>query len=146
MAEKIPAWKMVVYYGTAGSAATTLINANVVDVDPGGADFDFVDLPTRGDGATMPQKDELPVCKNSLPKFSMVYHDTDSHMAALLAAAKADPPVGKAIKMLRKLSGAVEFNGDCWLKYSSPGGLKEGQIVEFECHPTSAYGRAWAQS
>lgn len=143
MSRKLAGWQAVVYYGTAGSAAATLISANVVDVDAG-QDFEYVDQPTRGDGTTLPQTDEQPVLRKAAPKFSMEYHDTDTHMVALLAAAKAEPPVGKAFKILRKLSGEVEFDGDAFIKYSSAGPLKEGQLVEFELHPTSAYGRNWS--
>jgi hypothetical protein len=141
MAKKRKGHEMIVYYGTAGSTAATQISANVVDVDPGGADFDFVDLPARGDGSALPLMDEYPVKKNSQPTFSMIYHDSDAAMTALLAAADANPPVGKAFKILRIASGEVAFDGDCWIKYSSPGQLAEGQTVEFELHPTSAYGR-----
>jgi len=141
MAKKRKGHEMVVYYGTAGSTASTQIDDNVVDVDPGGADFDFVDMPSRGDGSAVPQMDEYPVKKNSQPSFSMTYHDGDTHMTALLAAADANPPVGKAFKFLRVASGEVAFDGDCWIKYSSPGPLSDGQTVEFELHPTSAYAR-----
>ena len=141
MAKKRKGHEMVVYYGTAGSLASTHIDDNVVDVDPGGADFDFVDLPDRGDGTTVPQMDEYPVKKNSQPTFSMIYHDSDNNMTALLATADANPPVGKAFRFLRVASGEVAFDGDCWIKYSSPGAIAEGQTVEFELHPTSAYGR-----
>jgi len=143
MSKKRKGHEMVIYYGTAGSEADTQIDANVVDVDPGGADFDFVDLPSRGDGSALPLIDEYPVKKNSQPTFSMVYHDGDSHMTALLATADANPPVGKAFKFLRVASGEKCFDGDCWIKYSSPGTISEGQTVEFELHPTSAYGRSF---
>lgn len=141
MAKKRKGHEFVIYYGVAGSTALTQIDDNVVDVDPGGADFDFVDLPDRGDGTTVPQMDEYPVKKNSQPTFSMIYHDSDANMTALLAAADANPPVGKAFKYQRITAGEVAFDGDCWIKYSSPGPLAEGQTVEFELHPTSAYGR-----
>lgn len=143
MSKKRKGHEMIVYYGTAGSTAATHIDANVVDVDPGGADFDFVDLPSRGDGTALPLMDEYPVKKNSQPTFSMIYHDGDSHMTALLAAADANPPVGKAFKVLRVASGEVAFDGDCWIKYSSAGAIADGQTVEFELHPTSAYGRSF---
>jgi hypothetical protein len=141
MAKKRKGHEMVVYYGTAGSTASTQIDANVVDADPGGADFDFVDLPDRGDGSALPLMDEYPVKKNTQPSFSMIYHDSDANMTALLAAADANPPVGKAFKYLRVASGEVAFDGDCWIKYSSAGAISEGQTVEFELHPTSAYAR-----
>jgi len=141
MAKKRKGHEMVVYYGTAGSTATTKITPNVVDADPGGADFDYVDLPSRGDGTGIPVIDEYPVKKNSQPTFSMIYYDGDAHVTAILAAADANPPVGLAFMFERTLSGEVAFDGDCWIKYSSPGAIADGQTIEFELHPTSAYGR-----
>jgi hypothetical protein len=144
MAKKRAAWEFMVYYGAAGSTAATLIPANVVDVDPGGNQDEYVDLPTRGDGATMPQQDEYPVKAACTPKVSMVYHDGDTHMAALLAAADASPRVGKALKIIRHSGGVTCRDGDFWIRYTTPGPIAEGQVVEFEFHPTSAYGRAWS--
>lgn len=143
MAQKLEGWKSVVYYGTAGSAAGTLISANVTDVDMGGADLQFVDLPSRGDGSTIPQKDEYPVKDDITPKFTMVYHDTDTHMANLLSYAKARTL--KAYKIMRKLAGEVEFNGDGYLSYTSPGAIAEGQPVEFTIHPNAQL-RAWTRA
>jgi len=142
MAEKVPGWKMVVYRGAAGTQAATLIDANIDSVDGGAGDFDFVDLPTRGDGVTIPQTDEQPVKRKSAPKFTMIYHDTDAHMAALLAAPNADPPVPLAFLFKRKLGGQVLFDGDAYIKYSSAGAIAEGQPVEFELHPTAGL-RPW---
>ncbi len=141
MAKKRKGHEMVVYYGTAGTTAATKITPNVVDVDPGGADFDFVDLPARGDGTALPVMDEYPVKKNSQPTFTMVYKDGDANVDYLLAAADSNPPLGRAFKFERIVSGEVAFDGDCWIKYSSPGAIADGQTVEFELHPTSAYGR-----
>lgn len=143
MAKKRMGHEMAVYYGTAGTTATTQIDKHLIDADPGGADFDFVDLPDRGDGSGLPHMDEYPVKKNIAPTFSMVYEDSETHITALLAAADANPPTGKAIKFERTVSGEVAFDGDCWLKYSSPGAIGDGQTVEFECHPTEAYGRTF---
>jgi hypothetical protein len=141
MAKKRVGHEMAVYRGAAGSTAATLITPNVVDVDPGGADFDFVDVPTRGPGTGIPHMDEIPVKKNSQPTFSMIYKDGDAHIDAILATADADPPVGLAFKFVRIVGGELAFDGDCWVKYSSPGAIADGQTVEFELHPTSAYGR-----
>lgn len=141
MAKKRSGYEMAVYRDAAGVTATTLITPNVVDVDPGGGDFDFVDRPTRGSGATIPKMDEAPVKKNSQPTFSMVYKDGDAHVDALLATADADPPVGLAFKFVRIVGGEVAFDGDCYVKYSSPGAIADGQTIEFELHPTSDYGR-----
>lgn len=141
MAKKRKGHEIMVYYGTAGSTAATHISANVTDVDPGIGGFDWVDRPDRGDGTGLPQQDEQPVKRNFAPVFSMEYHDGDTHCAALLAAADADPPVGKAFKMVRYSGGATIIDDDFYIEYSAPGPLAEGQVVEFTLHRTSDYGR-----
>ena len=141
MAKKRMGHEMTVYYGTAGTTASTLISKHVIDVDPGGADFDYVDVTDRGNGAVIPQIDEYPVKKNIAPTFSMVYEDGETFITYLLAAADSNPPLGRAFMFERTVSGECAFDGDCWIKYSSPGGISDGQIVEFELHPTEAYGR-----
>ena len=142
MAKKRAGWEMLVYYGTAGSAAATHISANVTDVDPGVGGWEFSDNPDRGDGTKVPGQDEMPVKRTYAPKFSMVYKDGDTHMAALLAAADANPPVGKSFKFLRYTGGAALADLDFYIGYTSPGPIGDGQVVEFELHPTSDYGRA----
>ena len=142
MARKLPGWMFVVYRGAVGSQAATLIDANIENVDGGGGDFDFVDLPTRGDGVTIPQTDEQPVQRKAAPKFTMIYHDTDAHIAALFAAADATTPVPLAFLIRRKIGGKILFDGDAFVKYSSAGAIKEGQPVEFELHPNCDL-RAW---
>jgi len=141
MAKKRVGHEMTVYYGVAGNTAATKIDTHLVDADPGGGDFDFVDLPDRGDGTGIPHMDEYPVKKNSQPTFSMIYEDSEAHITELLSRADADPPVGLAFMFERTNGGEVAFDGDCWIKYSSPGAIADGQTVEFELHPTSAYGR-----
>ena len=142
MAKKRAGWEMMVYYGTAGSTAATHISANVTDVDPGVGGWEYSDNPDRGDGTKVPGQDEMPVKRTYAPTFSMVYKDGDTHMAALLAAADANPPVGKAFKIIRYSGGATVLDGDFYINYSSPGPIGDGQVVEFELHPTSDYGRA----
>ncbi len=142
MAKKRVGHEMTIYRGPAdGTVADVLITPNVVDIDPGGGSHDYVDLPGRGNGTTIPKMDEYPVKKNSAPTFSMVYKDGDTHVNALLATADADPPVGLAFMIERTLSGEKAFDGDCWVDYSSPGPIADGQTIEFTLHPTSAYGR-----
>lgn len=142
MAKKRAGWEMMVYYGTAGSTAATHISANVTDVDPGVGGWEYSDNPDRGDGTKVPSQDEMPVKRTYAPTFSMIYKDGDTHMAALLAAADANPPVGKAFKIIRHSGGATVLDGDFYINYSSPGPIGDGQVVEFELHPTSDYGRA----
>lgn len=143
MAKNRAGHEMLVKYGVAGSTAGTHIDVNVTDVDPGIGGWEFSDNPQRGDGTKVPAQDEMPVKRTyGPPKFSMIYKDSETHVTALLAAADANPPVGKAIAFYRYTGGAAIFDKDCYLTYTSPGPIGDGQIIEFECHPTSAYGRA----
>jgi hypothetical protein len=142
MAKNRAGHEMRVKYGAAGSTAGTHINVNVTDVDPGIGGWEFSDNPQRGDGTKVPAEDNMPVKRTyGPPKFSMIYKDGETHVTALLAAADANPPVGKAIVFERYSGGAAVFDKDCYLTYTSPGPIADGQIIEFECKPTSAYGR-----
>jgi len=141
MAKKRKGHEFQVWYGTAGSTADTQIDANVVDIDPGIGQADYVDMPTRGDGSEIPEQDERPVKINYAPTFSMVYKDGDANMVALLAAADANPKVGKAFTFIRYDGGSAIVDKDFYIDYASPGNIADGQTVEFTLHRTSDYGR-----
>lgn len=141
MAKKRKGHEIEVRYGTAGTTGSTQITPNLIDADPGIGGHDYVDRPTRGSGSGIPCQDEQPVKKKAEPKFSLEYHDGDTHCAALIAAADANPPVGKAIAMRRYNGGTDVLDIDCYLEYSCPGPIGEGQKIEFTCHPTTDYGR-----
>ncbi len=142
MAKKRAGWERMVYRGTAGTTAATLITPNVVDIGMSNP-VEFVESTTRGGGTTLPKKTEQAVALAKVPgPIVMHYHDTDTHMAALLVAADAGTPL--AIKIVRINGGSTEFDGDCYLEYDSPGGLKEGMQVTFTLHPTDDAGRDWS--
>lgn len=135
MAKKRAGWERMIYRGTAGSTAATLITPNVVDIGMS-APTEFVENTTRGAGTSLPKKSEMPVALSKVPgPLVMEYHDTDAHMAALLVAADAGTTI--AIKVVRINGGSTEFDGDVYLEYDSPGGLKEGMQVTFTMHPTT---------
>lgn len=140
MAKKRASWEMLVLHGPAGSIATTAISANVTDVDPGVGQWEFADNPDRGDGTTVPVEDNMPVKRTYNPTFSMIYKDGDANMVALLAAADANPPVGKAFVFKRYTGGAAIVDDDFYITYKSPGPLGDGQKVDFELKRTSDYG------
>jgi hypothetical protein len=132
---KQPAWKRVIYRGTAGSKAATLITPNVVDIGLGG-DPERAETTTRGNGATVPKKGEMIVCLARTPgPFSMIYDPDDTHFAAIVTAANAGTPLAFTIK--KSLTGTVEFDGDCTIGHDAPGGLKDGMIVTFTLVPTT---------
>ena len=143
MAKERAGHEMLVYYGTAGSTAATQINVNLTDVDPGVGGWEFSDNPQRGDGTKVPGEDNMPVKQTyGPPKFSMKYKDSETHVVALLAAADANPPVGKAFVFKRYTGGAAIIDKDFYITYTSPGPIGDGQIIEFELKVTSQYGRA----
>jgi hypothetical protein len=138
---KESAWKRVIYRGTAGSAAGTLITPNVVDIGMG-REPERTETTSRGNGSAVPKKTEMVVCMVATPgPFSMIYDAADTHMAALLAAAAAGTPLAFLIKA--SLTGATEFDGDCTIGFDAPGGLKDGKVVTFTLAPTDEAGRDW---
>jgi len=141
MAKKRAGWERMLYRGTAGSTASTSVDDNVVDIniDTGP---EFNEHTDRGAGTNLPKKTEQPVALaiNNLT-FSMIYKDSDANMAAFLVASRTGAAI--AIKIVRYSGGETEFDGDCYLEDSSPGGLKDGMVVEFTGHPTDDEGRDW---
>jgi hypothetical protein len=132
----------MIYRGTAGSTAATLITPNVVDIGMSNAPERW-ESTSRGAGATPPKKVERIACLVKTPgPFTMIYDDTDTHMAALVTAATAGTAI--AIKIIRKTGGVTEFDGDVTLEYDAPGGLKDGQVVTFTLAPTDEAGRDWS--
>jgi len=142
MAKKRAGWERMIYRGTAGSAAATLITPNVIDIGMSN-EPEMVETTTRGDGTALPKKTSTIVCLAKTPgPFTMEYHDTDTHMAALLVA--ADAGTALAFKVVRINGGSTEFDGDCLIAYDSPGGLKDGMIVTFTLTPTADGNRDWS--
>ena len=132
---KQPAWKRVIYRGTAGATAGTLITPNVIDIGMS-ADPERTEITARGDGTAVPKKGEMVVCNVRTPgPFSMIYDPDDTHFAAIMTAAEAGTPLAFLIK--KGLTGATEFDGDCTIGHDAPGGLKDGMIVTFTLVPTT---------
>jgi hypothetical protein len=134
MAKKA-AWERVIYRGTAGSKAATLITPNVVDIGMS-ADPERTEITTRGNGTAVPKKGDMVVCLVSTPgPFSMVYDPNDTHFAAIMVAAKAGTPLAFLNK--KGLAGEEEIDGDFTIGHDAPGGLKDGMIVTFTLVPTT---------
>jgi hypothetical protein len=140
MAKLRAGWERMLYYGTAGSTAATLIDNHVADIDINNQ-HEYVETTSRGDGSAPPQKTEQLVCRACGLSWKMQYDDSDSHVAALLAACRTGTP--KAIKIIRHLGGETEFDGDCYLDDDAPGPLKGGMEITFTGRPTKDAGRGW---
>lgn len=141
MAKKRAGWERMIYRGAAGSTAATQINTHVTDINiTFGAEYN--ETTDRGAGSAVPKMMEQLVKQTCEITFTMQYEDSETHMAALLAAAQAGTPL--AFKIIRHSGGSVEFDGDCYIDAESPGELSGGQDVNFTLHPTDDGGRDWS--
>lgn len=137
-------WERQIFYDSPGGAtATTHIDEHVVDI---GLDKtnDYTETVDRGDGLTLPKNTEQAVARTRAPSFSMRYYSDDAIMADLLAAVDTATPLAFLVK--RHDGGATEWDGDAYIEYTSPGNLKDGQLVEFTLKPTEDLGRKWSDS
>lgn len=130
-------WERVLYYGTAGTTAATLVDYVIdVSVDKTNTQEETTD---RGDGTAIPIDTFQVVSRACEVTFSMRYYDDDAKVAALIAAAETGADV--AIKVLRNLGGKTEVDADVKLSYTSPGELKGGMPVEFTATMSKDSGR-----
>jgi len=142
MAKKRAGWERMLYRGTAGSAATTAISANVTDIDVKVTN-EFSETTDRGAGTNLPQKTEQIVCTGIEISWKMLYKDGDANMVAFLAASRSTTPAAIALKVVRYSGGGTEFDGDVYLEDDSAGPLKGGMEITFTAHPTDDAGRGW---
>ncbi len=132
-------YERLLYEGTAGTtAATQVTHATNVNISNPKERWETTD---RGDGSAIPKKTEQVVALAAEITFDIVYHDGDSPTSAMIAVAESGGDI--ALKIVRYTGGDTEFDGDVTLDYSSPGGLKEGQILSFTAYPTQDSGRTW---
>ena len=140
MAKARAGYERLIYHGTAGStAATQITRATDVNITKTKERSETTD---RGDGSAIPRKTENVVALIASITFSMVYHDSDSPINALIAVAESGGDI--AIKVVRYTGGDTEFDGDVTVDMDNPGGLKESQVVQFTCFPTQDSARTWA--
>jgi|ETNvirnome_6_100_1030635.scaffolds.fasta_scaffold25044_4 hypothetical protein len=139
MAKARAGYERLIYHGTAGStAATQITHATDVNVNKTKERWETTD---RGDGSAIPRKTEQVVGLVASITFNMVYHDSDSPLAAIIAVAESGGDI--AVKVVRYTGGDTEFDGDVTIDMDNPGALKEGQVVAFTCFPTKDSGRTW---
>ena len=133
-------WERRFYYGTAGStAATQLTCVRDVEYDNG---VEYGDITDGGDGSHIPYGDSRPVKISPKITFGLLNKDSDTGLAALLAAARATTPDNqiKALRFIDK-SGGTGFDGDCYLKVKLGAPMGGEQVYEFEATPTLDGGR-----
>jgi len=124
-----------VFYGTAGTTATTqILTLREVDLNFT-HDYDPTDV--RGDGTTIPLGTEQAVKRKCEIKFKTLHKKSDSVTTALLAAALHVSSPAIALKVVSFLTGAVLFDGDVILDVADP----DMRELEFTAHPTLESGR-----
>ncbi len=125
-----------IYYGVAGSTASTLLE-NIVDE---GINIDPERAPTtvRGSGSAPPVNTEQVVALTVSMEFSMIHDTTDTSLEALRVAAAAGDPV--AIRMKDDASGKG-YDGDVTLGIKESKSLKGEQKFDFTASPTKQSGR-----
>ena len=123
----------LVYYGTAGSTASTQITNRdecTIDTDP-----EMAETTVAGAGSSVPMKSEAPVAVGWSMTLGMKNTGSDSVVEALRTAAAAGTPV--AIRMKDHSSGKG-YDGDCNVKDSSDRGMKGTQTSSFTFTPNNA--------
>lgn len=125
-------YKGILYYGTAGSTASTQVT-NCVDLnyDTG---LTKVSTMTRGDGSGPPTNYEEPVSRNATITWSMLQKTGDSTLTALLAAARVGD-VAVALRT-RSYSSGTGFDGDCTVSVTHDMTLSGQSIYNFTATPT----------
>jgi len=130
-------WQRMIYAGPPGSTASTLLE-HAVDIGVNKA-TEEVDTSDRGDGTELPFNTFQPVARGAEVTFSTRYYDSDAILADLIAAAETGEAM--ALKIIRANGGTQEVDADFNLSYNSPGGLKDGMVIEFTGTLSRDYGR-----
>jgi len=130
-------WERMIYAGAAGGAASTLLE-HAVDVNLNKT-TEVTETTDRGDGTEIPINTEQVVARGCEVTFSTRYYDSDATVIDLIAAAETGEP--RALKVLRANGGTQEVDADFNLSYDSPGGLKDGMLIDFTCTLNRDYGR-----
>jgi hypothetical protein len=122
----------LVYYGTAGSTASTLIENRgdvTIDVDP-----QTDDTTVAGDGTGPPLESEDVATRKWSATMNMKNDSSDSVLEALRVAACAGTQV--AIRM-KDYSSGKGYDGDCNVKMSHGKPLKGAQTFDFTFTPNN---------
>lgn len=137
MATRYSGYQGIIYYGTAGSTATTQIT-NCEDLN---YDNEAERAPTtvRGTGATPPINTSKVVALGAVITWSMLMKSDDATLTSLLAAARTGAAV--AIRTKSYASG-LGFDGDCTLSVTHEMTLKGQSKFNFTGEPTDDEGRA----
>jgi len=130
MAEKM-GFQGLLYYGTAGSTAATLIeDARDVTIS---IDVDKASTTKRGNGTTVPIKTEAAVAIGWQMEFSVVNNPTNATVNALRTAAVAGTQIAFRTKDYTSGKG---YDGDCTIAYKENQPIGGEQTLDFTVTPT----------
>ena len=136
-------WERVAYMDSPGGATATTKLVHAVDVNINKTN-EKSETTDRGDGTSVPKVTQQTVALVREITFSYRYWDADTVLADLIAATETGTPI--AIKVERYNGQDTEFDGDCIMDYTSPGALKDNQLLEFTATPSQDLGRTWSDS
>lgn len=127
----------LLYYGAAGSTASTLLE-NCKDITISN-DVERGNTTVRGTSASAPIETEHVTLLKLQIEFTMVNDSTDTYLEALKVAAAA----GTAVALRGKdYSSGKGPDGDFTLSASKPWPLQGEQVITFTATPTRGSGRA----
>ena len=127
----------LLYYGTAGSTATTLLE-NVRDITLN-LEVERGDTTVRGDSTSIPIKTEDVTLLTVGLEFTMINDITDTELALMMTAAAAG--TGVALRGKDYASGKGP-DSDFTLSVGAPWELAGEQVLTFTAVPSRSNGRA----
>lgn len=133
---KVMGYQGLLYHGTKGSTAGTLITARTdveYEVTP-----ETGSTTSAGDGTTVPINTGEATALTASISFTMVVADDDASIVALLAAAATGTPI--ALRYIRK-SGLLGFDADCILSARQGSPLAGEATIEFTVEQLSSSDR-----
>ena len=130
---KVMGYKGLLYYGTKGSTAATLIEARV-DVDYE-VSVETGSTTAAGDGTSVPINTGEATALTGKITFNMVVDDDSTAIVALMAAAATGDPI--ALKFIRA-TGKLGFDADCVISAKQGAPLKGEATIDFSVETLSA--------
>lgn len=136
MARKLMGFEGVVYYGSAGSTASTQITDHV-DVTIS-IETEMAETTVAGDGTTIPIVSEENVSRKWSATLTMKKSLAGSAYDALLTAATTTTPASGLIAIrMKDYSSGKGFDGDCNVAVSDGRPLKGEQTLDFTLTPNN---------
>jgi hypothetical protein len=130
-------YEAMLYYGTAGSTAATLLeNCEDLNYDNG---IETGETTVRGDSTLAPVVTSRVTARTASITWKMMNKPADTSLTALIAAARSATAVALRYK---SHSTGTGYDGDCIIEVKNGAPLKGQQTFEFTASPTDDEGRA----